>query len=367
MSPPILSQRAARALGSLRPLQRLAGTPPRQHRHYGAAAGIQTTEAPPVASRPEQAMPRPQLNIWQQAYRPQYYSAIAEIMKLRETYEKDRFIFVKGPKMARLLRGLGASGGDLEALPSVGDRLYRDPTLPFRKTRNGRFCFDFDTQTLRRLEFQPFVLSAEEGFKRHDSGQTRSFDEVEDVLQLNTAFQALCLFKAMIFHGIPIRQRPNFDYSVNHWICTLFSLRTLTTPQLRGEPALEGVHMDGVDHTMTTLLATDNMRSDSAVTFMHDVKEVTGIQLDEANAGLIQGRAQHVDFLDTLLVADYERKHSVSTVYAEDPSRDAHRDMLVFFTRKPVTKDHISSSVDSVVPHKGMPMEIPLFVPGRQQ
>ncbi|KAL4983949.1 2OG-Fe dioxygenase-domain-containing protein [Aspergillus falconensis] len=326
-----------------------------------------TTESFPIASQPGPARQRPQLNIWQQAYRPQYYNAIAVIMKLRETYEKDRFIFVKGSEMVQLLKGLGAREEDFEALPRVSDRLYGDPTLPFRKTRNGRFCFDFNRRTLRRLEFQPFVLSAEEGFKRHDSGQTRSFDEIEDDLQLNTAFQALCLFKAMIFHGIPMRQRPNFDYSVNYWICTLFSLRTLTTPQLRGEPALEGVHMDGVDHTMTTLLATDNMRSDSAVTFMHDIKEVTGIQLKEADAGLIQGRAQHVDFLDTLLVADYERKHSVSTVYAEDPSKNAHRDMLVFFTRKPVTKDHISSSVDSLVPHKEMPMEIPLIVPGKQQ
>jgi hypothetical protein len=45
------------------------------------------------------------------------------------------------------------------------------------------------------------------------------------------------------------------------------------------------------------------------------VKEQTGIQLKEANTALIQSRAQHIDFLDTLLVGDYERKHSVSSVY----------------------------------------------------
>jgi hypothetical protein len=108
-------------------------------------------------------------------------------------YEKDHYIFVKGAEMVRLLKGLGVSEEDFETLPKVSDRLYGDPTLPFRKTRNSRFCFDFDKQALRRLEFQPFVLSAEEGFKRHDSSQYRSFNKIEDELQLNTAFQGSLL------------------------------------------------------------------------------------------------------------------------------------------------------------------------------
>jgi hypothetical protein len=305
----------------------------------------------------------PKLNIQKQAYKPEYYEAISKILKLREKYQEDRFIFVRGREMIPLLRSLGARDEDFATLPSVTNNLHSDPTLPYRKTKNGRFCFDFGTQTLRRLEFQPFILSENEDFKRYDSGQLRIFDEVEDDLQLNTAFLALFIFKAIIFHGLPIKQRPNLNYTGDQWVCTLFHLRTITTPDRLGEPALEGVHTDGVDHTMTTYLGSENMTSDSAVTFMHDASESTGIQLNEANPGLIKARVQHRGFLDTLMLADHENKHSVTSVHAVDKSKDANRDMLVFFTRKPTTETHVSGSIDSLKPHDRLSMEIPLVVP----
>ncbi|OLL27553.1 hypothetical protein BTH42_32515 [Burkholderia sp. SRS-W-2-2016] len=51
------------------------------------------------------------------------------------------------------------------------------------------------------------------------------------------------------------------------WVSAVFNLRTVTTPDLLGEPALEGVHSDGVEHTMTTLLGHANMSPDSAETY----------------------------------------------------------------------------------------------------
>ncbi|GME55517.1 hypothetical protein GTA08_BOTSDO12546 [Neofusicoccum parvum] len=285
-------------------------------------------------------------------------------MKIRERYLEDRAVFVQGKEIIPLLKGLGARDEDFELLQTVSDSLYVDPTLPFRKSRNGRFCFDFDTRTVRRLEFQPFALSLEEDFKRHDSGQVRIFDEVQNELQLNTAFQALLVFKAMVLHGVATKHRPKLDYETNKWVCTLFNLRTVTTPKMLGEPALEGVHSDGVDHTMTTYLGSRNMAPDSAVTYMHDMAERTGIRYHETRGKHVMGRAQHRSFLDTLVIVDHERKHSLSPVFAIDSTKEATRDMLIFFTRKPVTKGHISEALDSLHPHKKMPMEIPLFLPG---
>jgi hypothetical protein len=310
------------------------------------------------------ALPRsPQLNVLERVFEPEYYEAIAKIMRVRQKYIRDRSVFVEGEDMVPLLRVLGATDADMAALQLVSDRLYSDPTLPFRKSRNGRFCFDMDTRTVRRLEFQPFALSLEEDFKRFDSGNIRRFDEVENELQLNTAFQALMVFKIMVIHGMLTMHRHNLDYEYNKWVCTLFNLRTVTTPELLGEPALEGVHTDGVDHTMTTFLGSNNMRPDSAVTFMHDMTEEKGVTLNATTPELIKARVQHRHFLDTLLIVDHERKHSISPVYAIDPTREATRDMLIFFTRRPVTGNHISASIDSLIPHKALPMEIPLFVP----
>lgn len=151
-------------------------------------------------------------NVLQQVRDAEYYRAVARIRKLRQVYIEQRYAFVEGKDLIPLLKALGARDEDFEPLKVVSNHLKKDPTLPFRETRNGRFCHDFDSETLRRLEFQPFALSVEEDFKRHDSGQTRRFDEVENELQHNTAFQALMLFKAMLFHRVTFTPRPKCTY-----------------------------------------------------------------------------------------------------------------------------------------------------------
>ncbi|KAL7962785.1 2OG-Fe dioxygenase domain-containing protein [Trichoderma compactum] len=305
-----------------------------------------------------------QLNVRDQAYKPKFYETIGKIMKLREKYLRDRAIFVESEEMLALMLGLGAKESDIPGMKAVSDKLYHDPTLPFRLTRNSRFCLDFDTHSIRRLEFQPFCLTVEEDFNRYDSGAIRRFDEVQNDLQLNSIFQALFVFKAMIIHGMEIAHRPKLEYGINKWVCTLFSLRTVTTPHILGEPALEGVHSDGVDHTMTTFLGSYNMSDNSAATFMHDMEEKTGIPLEQIQPIHLVGRVQHKRFLDTLMVVDHERKHSLSPVFPVDKTKEAHRDMLVFFTRKPVEQTHVSGGIDSLNPHKDLPMEIPLYLPG---
>lgn len=303
---------------------------------------------------------RPQLNTTQQRYNPDFYAALEKIMQLRKKYHEERVLFVEGAEMTGIVKRLGATDEDLAAIQQVSDNLKGDPTLPYRHTRNGRFCFDFDTFSVRRLEFQPFILSVAEDFKRYDSGKVRSFDEVEDELQLNTAFQALMVFKALMFHDMDIKHRPHFDYTGNKWVLTLFSVRTITTPEILGEPALEGVHTDGVDHTMTTYLGAKNMKPESAVTFLHGLEETIGKSYNQTKPEHLKGRVHHRHFLDTALIVDSERKHSLSPVFPDDETKEAKRDMLVFFTRRPVTKDHISAPYDSLSPHQEMPMEIPL-------
>ncbi|KAK5988951.1 hypothetical protein PT974_10449 [Cladobotryum mycophilum] len=305
-----------------------------------------------------------QLNIKEQVHKSEFYETVAKIMKIRQKYVRDRSVFVESEEMVPLMLGLGAKEEDIPKLQVVSENLYHDPTLPFRRSRNCRFCIDFDTNSVRRLEFQPFALSVEEDFKRYDSGKIRRFDEIQNELQLNSVFQALLVFKSMILHGMTIAHRPKLEYEVNKWVCTLFNLRTFTNKDILGEPALEGVHADGVDHTMTTYLGSNNMRADSAATYMHSMDEKTGIRFEEMNPMHLLSRVQHKSFLDTLLIVDHERKHSLSPVFPIDKTKEATRDMLIFFTRKPVEKTHISGNIDSLKPHKELPMEVPIFVPG---
>ncbi|KAJ2983463.1 hypothetical protein NQ176_g668 [Zarea fungicola] len=304
-------------------------------------------------------------HIQRSRYNPSFYETISRILRIREQYKQEGMVFVKAQQMIPILLGLGASHEDVAKLGSVSDDLKSDPTLPFRKTQNSRFCLDFDTSSIRRLERQLFTLYEDEDFKRHDSGKARLFDEVQNNLQLNTAFQALLVFKGMIINGMEIALRRNLNYNLNQWVCTLFNIRTCTTPNLLGEPALEGVHSDGVDHTMTTFLGASNMTGNSGTTYIHSMDEVTGIQLHETSPHKILACARHSELLDTMLIVDHERKHSLSAVYAEDKNLEATRDILVFFTRRPYQDTHPAASMDSLTPHATLPMEVPLIDLGR--
>ncbi|SDH92805.1 hypothetical protein SAMN05192558_103254 [Actinokineospora alba] len=287
-------------------------------------------------------------------------SALDEIAHLKSQYVANRSAFVSGATMVDLLGALGATESDFARLSSISDRLPMDPTLPFRLTRSGRYCYSPAKSRVYRGEFQPFILTAAENFVRHDSGMVRRFAETDGDLQSNSVLHALLVFNHLIFGGVETAPRPNLDYDRDEWISTLFHVRTITTPDLVGEPALEGVHSDGADHTMTTFIGGDNLADDSAVTFLHDIREKNGTRADSVDPALTLGAHQHKEFLDTLLVVDNERKHSLSPVVARDPRREATRDMLIFFTRKPVTVDHVSHPFDSLAAHIELPMELDL-------
>jgi len=254
--------------------------------------------------------------------------------------------------MVELLSAFGSTPESVEALKRVTEGLPPDPTLNFRKARNGRYCLDLDSREIHRTEFQPFVLSVEEDFVRHDSGKLRHFAEINNQTQYNPTFRALLIFKALLVEGTEILHRPGLDLRHEQVRSPRsFTTRTTTSKEMKGEPALEGVHGDGVDHTMTVFLGAKNMTEESAVTRIHDMREVNAKQWYEIDPNLMIDRMQHTNFLDTILIVDHERKHSVSTIEARDPEQSARRDMMVFFTRKVALPDHVSFEYDSVVPH----------------
>lgn len=285
---------------------------------------------------------------------------MAAMSSIRSRYIQHRSAFISGTQMCDLLLELGARNEDLDEIQCVSDRLPADPTLPFRQSKNGRFFYDVEHNQIYRGEFQPFVLSADDDFVRHDSDQARMFAEIGDDLQSNSVLHALFRFNAYMAEGVEIARRPKLDYTSNRWVCTLFNLRTITTPELVGEPALEGVHCDGVDHTMTTLIGCDNMSDDSAITFIHDMRETNATRSDHADPDFVVAEYQHSHFLDTVLIADHERKHSLSPVAAADPSHRATRDMLIFFTRKPAAPGHVSFPYDSFRRHPSLPLCVEL-------
>ena len=203
--------------------------------------------------------------------------------ELKGEYQSQRCLMVKSNDIIPILQALGATDNDLESHKDVSNHLDKDPTLPFRESKNGRFLFDFENSKLLRTEFQPFILSKGEDFVRHDSGVTRRFRGLQDDVQLNTAFLALMKFKALMIQGVNISQRDGLNYNSPNFVSTVFNLRTITRKELQGEPALEGVHSDGVDHTMTTFLGAEGMGPGSGITSIHDMQQKTGTAWDKVD------------------------------------------------------------------------------------
>ncbi|GMG09895.1 unnamed protein product [Aspergillus oryzae var. brunneus] len=302
------------------------------------------------------------LDVGQRLYDAKFYKAMASMLEVRARYAKDRVVFMEGEWLVPILKALGAREEDFDALQQVSHHLGKDPTVDYRTIRNGLFYFNFENKTIQRFQKQRFTLTVQENYKRHDSGLPRDFPEVRGDLQYNTVLQALMVAKAFIMNKVDVEPRAHLDYSSPNFLCNVFNIRTFTEKNILGEPTLEGVHADGADHTMTTFLGCTNMRSDSGITFIHDQKEITGIPATEAQPSLIKHRFQHRHFLDSLLFADNEAKHSLTSVFQEDVSKRATRDMLLFLTRKPKLAGHSSGSVDAMEPHKTLPINVPLWL-----
>lgn len=284
-----------------------------------------------------------------------------DLESIRSDYQKNRYTFIDGFRMENILLSLGATEEDLRLLQESGNELAQDPTLPFRKSRNGRFLIDLEKKSLERLEFQPFVLSDDEDFVRDDSGMLRRFRGIQDNVQLNTAFQALFKFKAFVMTEMDILGRKNLITNPNLWVSTVFQLRTITSMELVGEPAKEGVHADGVEHTMTTFIKSKNMSTDSAISQIHSQEQKTGIPWDQVKPDHVIGQVQHKRFLDTLLIVDTELKHSVSSVNAHNQFNEALRDMIIFFTRRPKNEEHSTHAYDSLEKHPDIPLNVKLI------
>lgn len=285
-----------------------------------------------------------------------HHPIISLIDDIRNTYEKNRFVFIPGNTVKEILMLFWATEADLNELKCSWDYLSEDPTMPFRKSRNGRFLLDYSNEIVSRLEFKSFVLSEEEWFKRSDAGITRNFRWIQDNLQSNPAFQGLLKLQSYIINNLEIVPRDNLVDNKSQLHSTVFQLRTITTKEKLWEPAKEWVHSDGVEHVMTTFLNADNITDKSAITNIHNLEQKIGVPWDQVDPKFIIGTFQHKHFLDTILVVDSETTHSVSPVFALDPEKNALRDIILLCTRRLKSPNHSTYEYESTLPHPDMPL-----------
>lgn len=285
---------------------------------------------------------------------------ISEISKIKIEHQQSKYVFIPQSSIINLIKQLGAEDKDIKALIKYGDYLSPDPTLSFRHTRTGRYLFDNDIKTISRLEYQPFVLTEEDGFIREDSGAQRHFRAIDDRWQSNSAYQALLKLKMLLIHGNTFTPRDLTDQLSSKLISTVFHLRLIAQPNSLSELSIEGVHKDGVDHTMIIMMKKKNVKNSSGALRVHSPKEAIGTPWQNINHAHLLYEHNNAQNLDVLLIADNELNHSGTPIFTEDNKNQAYHDFMVLLSRYPTVKAHPSHQFDSINLHPDLPLTLHL-------
>ncbi|QHP75193.1 hypothetical protein EKQ45_04090 [Proteus vulgaris] len=283
---------------------------------------------------------------------------INKISEIRKEYKNNKYVFIPQNIVIDLIKQLGAEEKDINTLMEYGDYLAQDPTLSFRHSRTGRYLFDNDIETISRLEYQPFVLTEEDGFIREDSGAQRHFRALDDRWQSNTAYQALLKLKMLLIQGNTFTPRHLTDQNSPKSISTVFHLRLIAQPDSLSELSIEGVHKDGVDHTMIVMMNKNNVKDNTGTLRVHSPKEAIGTPWQEINPENVLYEHNNAQYLDVLLIADNELNHSGTPIFTHDNKNQAYQDFIVLLSRYPTVDTHPSHKFDSMNAHPDLPLTL---------
>ncbi|CRL62286.1 2OG-Fe dioxygenase family protein [Proteus penneri] len=283
---------------------------------------------------------------------------IDKISEIKKEYKNNKYVFIPQNIVIDLIKQLGAKEKDINTLMEYGDYLAQDPTLSFRHTRTGRYLFDNDIETISRLEYQPFVLTEEDGFIREDSGAQRHFRALDDRWQSNTTYQALLKLKMLLIQGNAFTPRHLTDQQSPKSISTVFHLRLIAQPDSLSELSIEGVHKDGVDHTMIVMMNKHNVKDNTGALRVHSPQEAIGTPWQKINPENVLYEHNNAQYLDVLLIADNELNHSGTPIFTHDNKNQAYQDFMVLLSRYPTVDAHPSHKFDSMNAHPDLPLTL---------
>ncbi|MBI6530579.1 2OG-Fe dioxygenase family protein [Proteus vulgaris] len=283
---------------------------------------------------------------------------INKINEIKKEYKNNKYVFIPQNVVINLIKQLGAEEKDINTLKKYGDYLAQDPTLSFRHSRAGRYLFDNDIETISRLEYQPFILTEEDGFIREDSGAQRNFRALDDRWQSNTAYQALLKLKMLLIQGNIFTPRHLTDQQSPKSISTVFHLKLIAQPDSLSELSIEGVHKDGVDHTMIVMMNKDNVKNNTGTLRVHSPQEAIGTPWQEITPEHMLYEHSNAQYLDVLLIADNELNHSGTPIFTHDNKNQAYQDFIVLLSRYPTVDAHPSHKFDSMNAHPDLPLTL---------
>jgi hypothetical protein len=174
----------------------------------------------------------------------------------------------------------------------------------FRRRRHAVFSITGDGASVRESH-QPHFQS--HNYNPLQGDIERWFEPIVDSISGGAILQRILKFCATNFGRLTQRVRA--------WKCEVHQFRIEASNELEGQPTPEGIHRDGVDYVLVLLIDRENI--------------VSGTTTIHTAAGDELGNFTLTDPLDAALVDDGRVFHGVTPVHPEDPTRPAHRDVLV--------------------------------------
>jgi len=231
------------------------------------------------------------------------------------TLEPHGFAFVEAARMRRELAAHGELS-DWAAFAASWNDMPLDTHLPdghrYRRRRHATLSARAGDEAFTRQPHGPHYQARE--YNALVGGIERWFEPVDDAVVEGATFRAILGFCLRFFGGL----RP-----AARWHIECHQFRIEARRDAEGLPTPEGVHRDGVDYVLVLLV--DRVNIESGTTTIH------------ATDGTPLGSFTLASALDAALVDDSRVRHGVTPVRPVDPSRPAHRDVLVVtFHDRPV-------------------------------
>lgn len=227
--------------------------------------------------------------------------------ELSEQLRRQGFAFVGHGRMQAMLDGHGAMD-DWDRFSTSWESLEPDLHLARtgreRRRRHGVFMAGADGRITRAPD-QPHHQGR--AYNPLQGGIERWFAPITDAVGAGASLHTILGF-ARAFFG-------ELAPAIPAWKIEVHQFRIEARADRPGEPTPEGMHRDGVDYVLVLMVRRENIAS--GVTSIHDLdgRELGSFTLTRP--------------FDAALVDDARVFHGITPVVAIDPTRPAHRDVLV--------------------------------------
>lgn len=274
----------------------------------------------------------------------------------RQCLEKlweQKFVYIPGSDMQLVLRELGATDQDMEDLLTMHhEQATQDPFLDFRKMckstamveafgeTTSAACEEAFRRSFSGLNARPLLLSESEISNPETAGVARHYGGWGEDFFDNTAVRAYAKFYQLAFskatHSWKVPE--NCSVESKKLIMEFYGVQvTRHAGTTEGEATPEGVHQDGTEGAIVTMLTRHNIQHDSGESRLWTLAQPNGKSsaADLENGNLLT-RVVLRDPNDTIVMFDRHLKHDVDPFHAKDAEKDAQRNVMVIFARRPL-------------------------------